>query len=46
MPTLFDDFTEKAAHSYMDFPATVMENRQLLRNIMTKHGFIQYDAEW
>ena len=46
MPTLFDDFTEKAAHSYMDLSEQALENRQLLRGIMMKYGFTQYDHEW
>ncbi|MEN8122308.1 MAG: M15 family metallopeptidase [Bacteroidota bacterium] len=46
MPTLFDDFTEKASHSYMDLPAKAIENRKLLKDIMTKYGFIIYEAEW
>ncbi len=46
MPTPFDDFTEKAAHTYMDLPAKAIENRKLLKDIMTKYGFIQYDSEW
>ena len=45
MPTPFDDFTEKAAHTYMDLPAKAIENRKLLKDIMTKYGFIQYDSE-
>jgi len=31
MPTLFDDFTEKASHDYMDLPEQVLKNRQLLK---------------
>ncbi len=46
MPTPFDDFTEKAAHTYIDLPAKAIENRKLLKDIMTKYGFIQYDSEW
>ena len=46
MPTQFDDFTEKASHHYMDLPASVQQNRQLLLDIMVKYGFVQYDYEW
>ena len=46
MPTLFDDFTEKAGHDYMDLPEQVLKNRQLLKDIMTKHGFTIYKHEW
>jgi len=40
MPTLFDDFSEKAAHSYLDLPTEAKVNRQMLLNVMTKNGFI------
>jgi D-alanyl-D-alanine dipeptidase len=46
MPTPFDDFTEKAGQLYMELPPRVLQNRQLLRDIMIRHGFIQYDPEW
>jgi len=46
MPTPFDDFTEKASHSFTDMPEQVLQNRQTLKDIMTKHGFKIYDAEW
>lgn len=46
MPTPFDDFTDKAGQLYMDLPQIVLQNRQLLRDIMIKHGFLQYDPEW
>ncbi len=46
MPTPFDDFTEKAAHSYIELPENVLKNRQTLKDIMIKHGFQIYDAEW
>ena len=46
MPTQFDDFTEKASHSYVDLPEKVLQNRKLLRDIMLKYGFDKYDHEW
>ena len=46
MPTLFDDFTEKAAHSYTDLSDEVIKNRQTLLDIMTKYEFEKYDSEW
>lgn len=46
MPTKFDDFTEKAYHSYMQLPAEVIENRTLLRKTMEKHGFVSLSTEW
>lgn len=47
MPTLFDDFSEKASHSYNSLPANVIANRTLLKNIMTQvAGLNMYNAEW
>lgn len=47
MPTLFDDFSSKAAHSYTNLTAEVINNRQLLKNIMTNvAGLNYYESEW
>jgi D-alanyl-D-alanine dipeptidase len=46
MPTDFDDFTEKAAHDYNDLPEEVIKNRDLLKSIMEKYGFIHLKSEW
>jgi D-alanyl-D-alanine dipeptidase len=46
MPTPFDDFTEKAGHSYIELSDTVLKNRALLREIMEEHGFQIYNYEW
>jgi len=47
MPTLFDDFSDKASHSYNNLPANVIANRNLLKTIMVNvAGFILYEAEW
>lgn len=46
MPTLFDDFTEKAAVNFSDLPDTVLANRKLLIDIMTKYDFTPYEHEW
>ncbi|MCO4292817.1 M15 family metallopeptidase [Solitalea sp. MAHUQ-68] len=46
MPTPFDDFTEKANTDYPHLPKKVIENRQLLKDIMTKNGFTAYKDEW
>jgi len=46
MPTEFDDFSEKAAVEYAGLPEDVLKNRQLLIDIMTKHGFDTYPWEW
>jgi D-alanyl-D-alanine dipeptidase len=46
MPTPYDDFTDRARHSFTDLPADVAANRALLREVMTRHGFEVYPAEW
>lgn len=46
MPTLFDDFTERAHHNYPHLPENVITNRDYLRKIMEKHGFIALENEW
>jgi zinc D-Ala-D-Ala dipeptidase len=46
MPTKFDDFTEKAHHSYTNLPKDVIENRQLLKSTMEKYGFVALETEW
>lgn len=44
--TGFDDFTEKASPFYMDFPQKILDNRKLLKDVMSKFGFTQLDSEW
>jgi D-alanyl-D-alanine dipeptidase len=46
MPTPFDNFSEKAHHSFMNLPADATKNRTLLRKTMEKHGFIALETEW
>jgi len=47
MPTLFDDFSNKASHSYNLLPANVLANRLLLKTIMSNYaGFAMYESEW
>ncbi|POY39398.1 D-alanyl-D-alanine dipeptidase [Solitalea longa] len=46
MPTAFDDFSPKASADYPHLPQKVIENRQLLRDVMTKNGFNVYKDEW
>lgn len=46
MPTVFDDFSEKAASGYPDVTQTVLDNRQKLQYVMKKNGFDEYDPEW
>lgn len=46
MPTGFDDFTEKAHHTYTNLPKNVVQNRALLKTTMEKHGFVALSTEW
>ncbi len=46
MPTPFDDFTEKSGHAFMDLPPETIRNRNILKEIMVRHGFDLYVSEW
>jgi len=46
MPTGFDDFSEKAAIDYDGCTPEQARNRDFLADIMVKHGFVRYRAEW
>ena len=47
MPTGFDDFTERAHHSFSQLSQNVLANRTLLKDLMVNvGGFSVYSAEW
>jgi len=46
MPTGFDDFSPRADHHYHDLPDQAIRNRELLKNLMEKAGFIPLSEEW
>jgi len=46
MPTEFDDFSENASHSYEQLPDHIKANRNLLKEIMIKYGFMPLETEW
>jgi D-alanyl-D-alanine dipeptidase len=46
MGTGYDDFSEKAHHSYTQLSKEVAENRKLLRTLMTEAGFVIFETEW
>lgn len=46
MPSLFDDFSEKAYRNYMGASREAIINRELLRLVMEKHGFEGLPTEW
>ena len=46
MPTGFDDFSLRAHHQYQDLPGQAIRNRELLKSMMEKAGFIPLSEEW
>lgn len=46
MPSEFDDFTEKAHSDYQNISSSAMKNRAVLKQVMEKHGFEQFEFEW
>jgi D-alanyl-D-alanine dipeptidase len=46
MPTPYDTFTPAAAHGYRDLPAAAVADRELLREVMMRHGFAPLAEEW
>jgi len=46
MPTGFDDFSPRAHHHYRDLPDEAIRNRELLKDLMEKAGFIPLPDEW
>jgi D-alanyl-D-alanine dipeptidase len=46
MPTGFDDFSPRADHHYQDLPEQAIRNRELLKGLMEKAGFIPLPEEW
>lgn len=46
MPTGYDDFTEKASHDFLNISESALQNRALLKDVMTRHGFLPIKSEW
>lgn len=46
MPSLFDDFSDKAHRDYQGASEEAIKNRELLQSVMEKHGFIGLPTEW
>lgn len=46
MPTGWDAMNDSAHQGNMKLPADMIENRELLRSVMTKHGFEIFQTEW
>jgi D-alanyl-D-alanine dipeptidase len=46
MPTAFDDFSENAHHGNNNLSEKKIFNRELLREVMERNGFIKFQTEW
>lgn len=46
MGTDFDNFSDSAHHNFLSFPDSIVQNRLLLKSVMTKHGFEVFETEW
>jgi D-alanyl-D-alanine dipeptidase len=46
MGTGFDAFSDTAHHSFLQLPAPILQNRNLLRTIMESAGFRALETEW
>jgi D-alanyl-D-alanine dipeptidase len=46
MGTGFDNFTDTAHHDFQNLSSLVLDNRQILKTAMEKHGFIPFSTEW
>jgi D-alanyl-D-alanine dipeptidase len=46
MPTAHDDFSEKAGAHFKLVPPEIFKNRAKLQQVMTKHGFTEFESEW
>ena len=46
MPTGFDDFSENAHHGFQNISEIKIKNRELLKDVMEKNGFIKFETEW
>lgn len=46
MGTGFDDFSDTAHHTFTSLPTQILANRQLLKEMMIKAGFLPFETEW
>ncbi len=46
MPTDFDDFSERAHRDYLDLPVVAIGHREILEQVMVRHGFVPFPTEW
>jgi len=46
MPTIFDDFSERAHADFMELPEEAIRHRRILRETMERHDFSGISSEW
>jgi D-alanyl-D-alanine dipeptidase len=46
MGTGFDNFTDTAHQNFKDLPLEILKNRDLLKSVMEKNGFVALETEW
>lgn len=46
MPSSFDDFSERASHSFQGCSEVAKKHRSILKEAMVSAGFIPWEAEW
>ena len=46
MGTRFDHFSDTAHHDFNNLPTQIKANRNLLKSVMMKHGFVALNSEW
>ena len=46
MGTGFDNFSDTAHQDFIALPGAILANRQLLKTVMEKFGFVSLDTEW
>lgn len=46
MGTGFDNFTDTAHTDFTNLPQEILINRNILKTVMEKYGFVSLDAEW
>lgn len=46
MGTDFDSFSDSAHHNFTSLPEAIIQNRLLLKSVMTQYGFEVFETEW
>ena len=46
MGTGFDNFSDTAHTDFTSLPSPIIHNRNILKSVMEKYGFVSLDTEW